>query len=549
MLRTRTDLFRVALLASIASTACGGKSETTNPNTNSAANSNTPNSNTPSNNTSGSNTNPGSVTGTAGSTGTTPGNNTMPNVGAGGATLIVDGGSGPAEGGASSDLDATTVVVSGCNSAAVILDGEVSTGLAQCDNGVIHRPLAVECPNNIAVRDPIPSCEPGGDVFCPDTTECASDADCTAQPYGRCIIPGQAPAYACAYGCTVDSECGPNQVCLCGADIGTCHDASCSTDGDCSNGMLCAGYFDRFGVGCGEPIQLACQTANDECAIEEDCEPGYACNAATGTRVCTEVPGVACGRPFVVDDVARLAPTIASRDFTTNMIELPLLDRLSQAEREILAEAWTEVARMEHASIAAFARFSLQLLSLGAPCALIEECNRALADETVHAQLAFSLASHYAARPIGPGRLPMDGALEATALRDVLELVVVEGCIGETVAALEAAEALAHCRDEAVEEVLRQVHRDETRHAALAWRFVAWAVEQDASLIDVVTRTLHVAAIQEVAPCASGPDTLRHGVLTTAARSQVRQAALRDVILPCAAQLHLAPTSFAQHAA
>ncbi len=194
---------------------------------------------------------------------------------------------------------------------------------------------------------------------------------------------------------------------------------------------------------------------------------------------------------------------------------------------------------MEHASIAAFARFNLQLLSLGAPCALVEECNRAIADETRHARLAFSLASHYGARPIGPGPLALEGALGAASLADVLKLVIVEGCIGETVAALEAAEAMAHCRDAAVRNVLDQIHQDETRHAALAWRFVAWAVEQDASLASVAARVFAAQAQTPSFKSATRPvfDTLPHGILTEAVRSQVRQAALHDVILPCAAQL------------
>jgi len=61
------------------------------------------------------------------------------------------------------------------------------------------------------------------------------------------------------------------------------------------------------------------------------------------------------------------------------------------------------MVQLEHASIAAFARFSLQLLSLGAPAGLIDDCTRALGDETAHARLCFQLASAYAGRAIGSG--------------------------------------------------------------------------------------------------------------------------------------------------
>ena len=68
---------------------------------------------------------------------------------------------------------------------------------------------------------------------------------------------------------------------------------------------------------------------------------------------------------------------------------------------------------MEHASVAAFARFTLHLMSLGAPAALVERSNAALADETLHAKLAFAIASGYAGRAIGPGPLAIDGAFAA----------------------------------------------------------------------------------------------------------------------------------------
>jgi hypothetical protein len=533
MLRTRTDLFRIMLLASVGATACGSKSDdtATTPTGNTANNS-------PVNN---------GPTGTGGS-------QTIGDAGpaVGGATAT---GGTTAAGGATAEGGAT-VVVSSCNSAAVLLEGDVPTGLAECDNGLVHRPIAVECPNNLASRNggSVPNCDADGGAFCPEAIDCSSDADCTAAPYGRCMQFGMVAMFHCEYGCVTDDDCAVNQVCVCGAEIGVCANATCSVDADCGDGLLCAGYYDRFGIGCGEPMQFACQTPDDECAVDADCQPSDACNAATGTRVCTEVPGVACGRPFLVDEVARLAPTVRSRDFLTDAIELPLLDRLSQLERDVLAQAWTEIGQMEHASIAAFARFNLQLLSLGAPCSLVEECNQAIADETRHARLAFSLGSHYAARPIGPGALPLDGALTATTLAEVLDLVVVEGCIGETVAALEAAEALAHCQDDAVRKVLRQIQQDETRHAALAWRFVAWAVEQDPSLARRVAERLAAYSSPATLTATGSPrvDTLAHGILTAAVRSQVRQAALRDVILPCAAQLRLTAAPVAtqtQHAA
>jgi hypothetical protein len=49
-------------------------------------------------------------------------------------------------------------------------------------------------------------------------------------------------------------------------------------------------------------------------------------------------------------------------------------------------------------------------------------------------------------------------------LESIVIAAIEEGCIGETVAALEAAEALAHCADPEARRVL-EISRDETEHA------------------------------------------------------------------------------------
>jgi hypothetical protein len=55
------------------------------------------------------------------------------------------------------------------------------------------------------------------------------------------------------------------------------------------------------------------------------------------------------------------------------------------------------------------------------------------------------------------------------------------------VAALEAAEARSHCNDPVARAALQRIAADETRHAQLAWRFVAWALDTGpASLRGVV---------------------------------------------------------------
>jgi hypothetical protein len=181
---------------------------------------------------------------------------------------------------------------------------------------------------------------------------------------------------------------------------------------------------------------------------------------------------------------------------------------------------------MEHASIAAFARFSMQLLSLGAPASLVEETTRAMHDETVHAKLAFSLASAYAGEAIGPGPLPIDGAMAPASFDAIVRLTIREGCIGETVAALEAQAALENEADPVVARVLARIVDDETRHALLAFRFVQWAATRDRPTVARVFR-------EELEAHTQGPMATRRGV---------REAAVAQVVLPCAEAL-LAPAA------
>jgi hypothetical protein len=161
----------------------------------------------------------------------------------------------------------------------------------------------------------------------------------------------------------------------------------------------------------------------------------------------------------------------------------PSVGGLTDAERRAAAQHWTRMGQMEHASIAAFARFSLQLLSLGAPPELLEDCTRALQDETAHAKLCFQLASAYAACAVGPGPLDVEGCLDVTSLADIVDLVIVEGCFGETSAALIALEAAELASDPVIEAAYSRIAADEQRHAELAFRFVRWALERDPVLV------------------------------------------------------------------
>ena len=416
---------------------------------------------------------------------------------------------------------------------------DLGNGFVQCD-AFKHRQKQQTCPSQLPRPDKIVAFSMMG--------TCAYDAECKDKPHGWCSLGGQIDATGCAYGCVNDSECGAGQICECGDPIGRCVQAQCVSDADCASGFLCKAY-DASG-GCGQTT-YTCQTAADTCGGDSDCVVGaahYAHCRLDATRSGFQCNPQACaiGRPFLVDDTQRLAPSAARADWS----ELTLLPRGAARDELLsarLAQQWTRVALMEHASIAAFARFTLQLMSLGAPASLLEQATAAMVDETKHAKACFAVASRYAGTALGPGQLDIERSLHESSLQAIVLNAIREGCVGETVAAIEALEAAEHANDPALRALLLEIGADETRHAELAYRFVQWALTLGDPELERAVRA-EFAALGAEAPSSVRALTtvddalLSHGVLPDAMRGAIRQRVIAQVILPCSRTL-FAPTT------
>jgi hypothetical protein len=221
---------------------------------------------------------------------------------------------------------------------------------------------------------------------------------------------------------------------------------------------------------------------------------------------------------------------------------LPSLDGLSPGDRARLAEAWARDGLFEHASIASFGRFALELMAAGAPADLIELAHRAALDEVRHAKLCLTLAGAYAGEAIEPSRFPFNGRVDITDdLADLAARATREGCVGETIAAIQAAEQLARETDPAVRSVLAAIAEDEARHAELAWRAVAWACRTGGARVRRAVAEAIEIAIREVSianEAESASDPLEtHGLLTEATRRAIAERAVIDVIRPSATAL------------
>ncbi|MEJ7728770.1 MAG: ferritin-like domain-containing protein [Polyangiaceae bacterium] len=253
------------------------------------------------------------------------------------------------------------------------------------------------------------------------------------------------------------------------------------------------------------------------------------------------------GRPLVVEGRPLTATVRRGASGAWRASARPDVADLSVGQRDALAAAWLGDAMLEHASVASFSRFALELMAVGAPAELLDGAHQAARDEVRHARLCFALASVYAGHALEPGALPsLAGLAIGSDLGEVAARAVTEGCIGETVAALSAAEQLEAATDPAVREVLAGIAADEARHAALAWRFVAWAQRTGGPTVrDAIAAAfagavvaIDTAATAAAAADGSDPVLARHGRLGPTAQRAVAARAIDAVIRPAIIALH-----------
>ena len=258
--------------------------------------------------------------------------------------------------------------------------------------------------------------------------------------------------------------------------------------------------------------------------------------------------GPSVRRPFLVGSSLRTAVAATRHDWCGASAPSDVVD---VATRHALAAAWLKDALEEHASVAAFARFSIMALAVGAPPDIIVDSQRASLDEIRHARICFGLARRYGAVAAGPGPLRVDDALGPLDLPALAGLTAQEGCVGETLGALLAERQAAIATDPLVKDTLTRITNDERRHAELAWRFVAWASEVGgAPVFDAVSAAISraIVALRASAPRALTADPVlwhAHGRLTCAESMRVGEEAIATIVQPALAALRGRPKCIA----
>lgn len=252
-------------------------------------------------------------------------------------------------------------------------------------------------------------------------------------------------------------------------------------------------------------------------------------------------------RPFLVGSAMRAAEPSARDDWSD---ALPPANDLDEKTRAALARAWLDDALQEHASIAAFARFSMMMMSVSAPADLVADSQRASLDEVRHARACFSLARRYGADAMGPAELRVDDAMAPLSLAELAALTAEEGCVGETLGALLAEEQAARATDSVAASILERIARDEARHAELAWRFVAWAVARGGEDVAravraAIARATKATLAMEIRPLGVDAEAWSaHGRLTCAESRAIAARGIAEIVEPATRAL----SSPAKHA-
>lgn len=251
-----------------------------------------------------------------------------------------------------------------------------------------------------------------------------------------------------------------------------------------------------------------------------------------------ESTGGCCGRPLLEAGRAVVAGVTTGPRWAA--LAAVAVGGLSTADRRRVGAWWSRAAQFEHASIASFARFTLDLMRFGAAPALLVDAHRAGLDEVAHSQLCFAVAGACAGEALEPSTLPLSWAASPADRASFAEAVVREGCVGETLAAIDAAARLHRATDPEIRRVLAVIVEDESRHASLAWRTLTWllADDTDGALRVLVDRIFADARETLTSDLVSAGDAVpSHGLIDDWERTAALRAGWARVIDPAWAEV------------
>jgi hypothetical protein len=354
-----------------------------------------------------------------------------------------------------------------------------------------------------SVAAPIVACGPGSPTRVENTQQTTSETGETLV----CLVENYAEHADnrgfLGYGCEpldADGQCVPCDAECMEAILPTCPDPECS--GGALPDLPCPDE-------CFNHLVLCSEVVVDECCHVVTSEGGFG--------------GGVPGRPLRVQGEA-VVPRLQAHATGGG---------LQQHQRA--AGAYRNMARGEHSSAHAFAWFAQELEKLGAPASLLAGYRDAEEDESLHTSLALAAAQSIDGVQFEVGGMPeLHPSFD---LRVFTEELVVDGCMGESFAAVEAAllctqmdaaATTSRSGPAAILDYWRAVARDETRHAILAWKTLLWLFEAHPETIAWARAAFHDH--QDPPLEAARPVAPELGLLDVGARRRLWSEVARKLI-------------------
>ncbi len=237
---------------------------------------------------------------------------------------------------------------------------------------------------------------------------------------------------------------------------------------------------------------------------------------------------------------ALLAPVVPGSAWTQDDIALGSCAELDDSTRQALARQWRENGRTEHASVAAFAELTRELMVLGAPPALLASAQRDALDEIRHTELCFALARALDGKEEGPGPLEAAGrnlsghlGSRTAALASLAVSSLIDGVLHEGLSARVLARLARRCQDAEVAAMVKTIAADEGRHAAHGWDVVRWCVaEGGVPVVHALRGAAKIVADQAASAQSEGAKDgswERHGIHGDALHDEEYAKAVADL--------------------
>ena len=181
----------------------------------------------------------------------------------------------------------------------------------------------------------------------------------------------------------------------------------------------------------------------------------------------------------------------------------------------------------------------MELAAVGAPPALLEQASTAIQDEIKHAKLAFKFAGQLLDQPIGPSGLDISNSVvEQPDWADLIRDTFLDGCLGEGMAAAQAAVASKHC-DAPYDAAWRCIAAEEGAHAELAWGFVEWSLNESPNLAHALAACVPAARARVETPVERDDreGLMAFGILSRTQEAEIAKREFDLVIQPRVSRL------------